>query len=162
MISGRYSFIKKFVYHEINPFRGVSWKTPRNKWTALKRKSSFPVGNFSGRKAWSLFEFLQGFLNLRLFTGDICAAILNFGERGERPPWKNIRRGRNKTREHSQNITLQKLSSFPTQQLMHEGGMTFCKASQHSPSLSDIKFAFPPRTFQKSLVSPPSETSLAL
>ena len=65
-------------------FGGVRWKTPRNKWTALKRKSSFPVGNSSGGKACPLFEFLQGFLNLRLFTGNICAAILNFGERGKR------------------------------------------------------------------------------
>ena len=172
----------------------------------FEKKVFFPVGNFSGGKAWSLFEFWQGFLNLRLFTGNICAAILNFGERGKRnaqffsswkvcyvrmhpyaqcynlfsPPslatflllvkttWETKNKATSAmevTREHSQNITLKKLSrvsSFPTQQLMHDGGMTFCKASQHSPSLSGIKFAFPPRTFQKSLVSPPSETSLAL
>ena len=65
-------------------FEGFAGKLPENKRKALKRKSSFPVGNFSGGKAWSLFEFLQEFLILRLFTSDICAAILNFGERGER------------------------------------------------------------------------------
>ena len=68
MISGRFSFTKKLVYHEINTFRGVRWKIPRNKYGDLKRKSSFPVGNFSGGKACSMFEFLEGFLNLRVFT----------------------------------------------------------------------------------------------
>ena len=33
---------------------------------------------------------------------------------------------------------------------------------QYKPPESDVKFAFPPRTFQKSLLSSPSETSLAL
>lgn len=33
---------------------------------------------------------------------------------------------------------------------------------QYKPPESDVKFAFPPRTFHKSLLSSPSETSLAL
>ena len=36
------------------------------------------------------------------------------------------------------------------------------KIVQYKPPESDKKFAFPPRTFQKSLLSSPSETSLAL
>lgn len=62
------SFTKKLVYHETNTFRGVRWKISRNKYGDLKRKSSFSVGNFSGGKVCFMFEFLEGFLNLRIFT----------------------------------------------------------------------------------------------
>ena len=44
----------------------------------------FPVGNFSGGNSRYIYEYSPGVTSPRLFTASICAAILNFGESGDR------------------------------------------------------------------------------